>query len=84
MHETGASEEDACEYIQSLIGITWQKMNKDRAVKSPYSETFIEIVMNLARTAQSFYRHGDEFGTPNHETKDRIVSLLIQPFPICM
>ncbi len=61
-----------------------QKMNKDRAVKSPFSETFIEIAMNLARAAQCFYGHGDGFGIPNHETKDRIVSLLIQPFPICM
>ncbi len=36
--------------------------------------------MNLDRVLQCFYRHGDGFGIPNHDTKDHILSLLIQSF----
>ncbi|GMY11172.1 myrcene synthase, chloroplastic-like [Fagus crenata] len=84
MHETGASKEDAREYIQYLSGATWKKMNKDRDAKSPFSETFIEIAMNLVRGALFFYDHGDRFGIRNHENKDSVLSLLIQPFPLYM
>ena len=52
MNETGASEEDACEYIRYLISETWKKMNEERDAASPLSETFIEIVFNLGRMAQ--------------------------------
>jgi (-)-alpha-terpineol synthase len=84
MHETGASKEDAREYIQYLSGATWKKMNKDRDAKSPFSETFIEIAMNLVRGALFFYDHEDRFGIRNHENKDSVLSLLIQPFPLYM
>ena len=82
MHETGASYEDAYEYIQYLSGITWKQMNKDRVAKSPFSQTYIGIAVNLARTAMFFYHHGDRFGVTNCETKDRVLSLLVQPFPL--
>ncbi|KAK7851095.1 myrcene synthase [Quercus suber] len=29
-----------------------------------------------------FYHHGDRFGVTNHETKDRVLSLSVQPFPL--
>ena len=77
MHETGASDEDAYEYIQYLSGITWKKMNTDRVAKSPFSETYIGIAVNLARGAMFFYYHGDRFGVTNCETKDRVLSLLV-------
>ncbi|KAK7853612.1 myrcene synthase [Quercus suber] len=81
MNETGASEEEAREHIRFLISATWKKMNEDRAASSPFSETFIEIALNLARMAQCMYQHGDGHGAGNHETKDRVFSLLIQPIP---
>ncbi|RVW96947.1 (-)-alpha-terpineol synthase [Vitis vinifera] len=49
MYETGASEEDARKHISYLIGETWKKLNEDRAVESPFPETFIGIATNLAR-----------------------------------
>ena len=52
MNKTGASEEDAREYIRYLITETWRKMNEERDATSPLSETFIEIVFNLGRMAQ--------------------------------
>jgi (-)-alpha-terpineol synthase len=80
MNETGASEEDAREYIRSLISETWKKMNEEQASSSPFNQTFFEISMNLARMAQCMYQHGDGHGIgSNRETKDHILSLLIKP-----
>uniref|UniRef100_A0A2N9HUY7 Uncharacterized protein n=1 Tax=Fagus sylvatica TaxID=28930 RepID=A0A2N9HUY7_FAGSY len=82
MNETGASEKDAREYIRCLIMVTWKKMNEERATTSPFSQTFIEIAMNLARMGQCMYQYGDGHGIVDRETKDRILSLLIKPIPL--
>ncbi|KAG7981065.1 hypothetical protein I3843_05G213200 [Carya illinoinensis] len=82
MNDTGASEEVAREYIRSLISTTWKKFNEERAANSPFSEPFVEIAMNLARMAQCMYEHGDGHGIGNHETKDRVLALLIHPISL--
>jgi (-)-alpha-terpineol synthase len=82
MNETGASEKDAREYIRCLIMVTWKKMNEERATTSPFSQTFIEIAMNLARMGQCMYQYGDGHGIVDCETKDHILSLLIKPIPL--
>jgi (-)-alpha-terpineol synthase len=83
MNETGASEEDAREYIRSLISATWKKMNGEKFVSHhPFSPTFIEIAMNIARMSQCMYQHGDGHSVEDGETKDRVLSLLIHPIPL--
>ncbi|KAE8077313.1 hypothetical protein FH972_015885 [Carpinus fangiana] len=83
MNETGASEEGARKHIRFLISKTWNKMNEEaRAASSPFSRTFIEIVLNLARTAQCIYLHGDGHGVEDRETKDNVLSLIIHPIPL--
>nr|QWQ79600.1 TPS42 [Juglans sigillata] len=82
MNDTGVSEEDAREYIRSLIRATWKKFNKERTVTSPFSETYIEVAMNLARMAQCMYQYGDGHGSAESETKDRVLALLIHPIPL--
>ncbi|KAF9600972.1 hypothetical protein IFM89_014678 [Coptis chinensis] len=79
MHETGVSEEVACEYIRHMIGNLWKKMNKDPLDDSFFSQTYIEAVVNLARMAQCMYQYGDGHGVPDRETKDRVLSLLVEP-----
>ncbi|KAF9592455.1 hypothetical protein IFM89_014945 [Coptis chinensis] len=79
MHETGVSEEVACEYIRYMIGNLWKKLNKDRLDDSVFSQTYIEAVVNLARMAQCMYQYGDGHGVPDRETKDRVLSLLVEP-----
>ncbi|XP_022896316.1 terpene synthase 10-like [Olea europaea var. sylvestris] len=79
MNETGASEDEAREHIRSLIRETWKKMNQAQEIICPFSKTFIEIAMNLARMAQYMYQYGDGHGIQNHETKDRILALLFEP-----
>ncbi|KAB1205519.1 Myrcene synthase, chloroplastic [Morella rubra] len=82
MKETGAGEEEAREYIKSMIAETWKKMNEEVAASSPFSQTYIEIAMNLARMAQCMYQHGDGHGIQAHsQTKDRVLSLLIHSIP---
>lgn len=82
MYETGASEEDARKHISYLIEGTWKKLNEDGAVESPLPETFIRIATNFARMAQCMYQHGDGHGIEDGETKDRVLSLLIEPIPV--
>ncbi|GLT68362.1 hypothetical protein SLA2020_406040 [Shorea laevis] len=80
MQETGASEEDAREYIQDLVGITWKKMNKELLDQtSPLPQSLIEAAMNLARMAQFMYWHGDGHSSQDHVMKTRILSLLVNP-----
>lgn len=82
MNDTGVDEEDAREYIRSLISATWKKFNKELTATSPFSKTFIEIAMNLARMAQYMYQHGDGHGVGQRETKDRVSALLIHPISL--
>ncbi|XP_052624612.1 R-linalool synthase QH1, chloroplastic isoform X2 [Lactuca sativa] len=67
MHETGATEENAREYIKKLIMQTWKKLNKERmSVNYPRSGIFIECATNLGRMGQFTYQHAsDAFGSPD-------------------
>lgn len=82
MNESGASEEEAREYIRFLISATWKQMNKERVVDYPFSKTFVRIAMNLGRMAQCMYQHGDGHGHSNSQTKDRIRALLFEPISL--
>ncbi|XP_059627315.1 (-)-alpha-terpineol synthase-like [Cornus florida] len=82
MYETGASEEEARDYIKHLIDETWKKMNEDLFSVSPFSKTFISMGMNFGRVAQCLYQYGDGHGVEDGETKGRVVSLLIEPIPL--
>ncbi|KAG2694444.1 hypothetical protein I3760_08G144700 [Carya illinoinensis] len=82
MNETGASDKDAREHIRYLISEAWKKMNKERATSSSFSQAFMEYAMNLARTAQCIYQYGDGHGIQDRETRDNVLSLLINPIPL--
>ncbi|CAA2977601.1 terpene synthase 10-like [Olea europaea subsp. europaea] len=82
MNETGASEDESRKHIRFLICETWKKINKGRDANCPFSQTFIEIAVNLARMAQYMYQYGDGHGIQNRETKDRILALLFEPIPL--
>ncbi|KAG8370983.1 hypothetical protein BUALT_Bualt13G0040000 [Buddleja alternifolia] len=82
MHDTGCSEKDSRDYIKNLIGSTWKKINEDVLMNSEYSRDFIETSINFARISQCMYQYGDGHGVPDRESKERILSLLIEPFPL--
>ncbi|KAL5568185.1 hypothetical protein UlMin_024760 [Ulmus minor] len=73
MHQSGASEEEARQHIKFLISEIWKQMNEDQKENSPFCKT------NLGRMAQCMYQHGDGHGVQDRETKDRVLSLLINP-----
>ncbi|KAF2309332.1 hypothetical protein GH714_001663 [Hevea brasiliensis] len=80
MHESGASEAAAREHIHYLISEAWKKINEYQIGNTAvFSQTFIRMAMNLARMSQCMYQHGDGFGAQNLETKNRVISLLVEP-----
>ncbi|KAK4275782.1 hypothetical protein QN277_018808 [Acacia crassicarpa] len=80
MKETGASEQEAFEYVYALMCQTWKKMNA-AVNNSEFSQSFTEIAMNLARMAQYMYQHGDGHSEDSH-TNLRLLSLLNNPIPV--
>ncbi|EXC24794.1 Myrcene synthase [Morus notabilis] len=82
MHEAGVSEEKARQHIKLLIRETWKKINEDRVADSSFSKTFTEIATNVVRMAQSMYLHGDGYAIQDRETKELVMSLLVDPIPL--
>ncbi|KAF2283045.1 hypothetical protein GH714_043064 [Hevea brasiliensis] len=80
MHESGASEAAAREHIHYLISEAWKKINEYQIGNTAvFSQTFIRMAMNLARMSQCIYQHEDGFGAQNLQTKNRVISLLVEP-----
>nr|AHI50308.2 limonene-myrcene synthase [Erythranthe lewisii]AHI50309.2 limonene-myrcene synthase [Erythranthe lewisii] len=85
MNETGGDTEDAQTYIRTVIYETWKKMNEERvAADSLFQKDFVRSAVDLGRMAQYMYQHGDGHGIHFPEMKDRISSLLFEPFSVDM
>ncbi|KAL4312686.1 hypothetical protein GQ457_01G004230 [Hibiscus cannabinus] len=81
MYENEASEEEAREHIKKLIEAAWKKINKEQMAESPFSRTFIKIAMDFARVSHMMYQNGDGYGIEDGDTKDRVLSLFVNPIP---
>ncbi|XP_021840973.2 probable terpene synthase 12 [Spinacia oleracea] len=80
--EEGGSLKDARKHVRKLIDESWKGLNEIQAVnKSPFSKEFIETAMNLARTAQCAYQHGDGHGSPEL-IKKKISSIIVDPLQL--
>lgn len=77
MHDKGATEEVAREYIRYLTDKAWKKMNEELLTDSPLPRAFIKLAANWGRTAETTYQYGDGHGVPDQETKERVLSLLV-------
>ncbi|KAI3917257.1 hypothetical protein MKX01_000034 [Papaver californicum] len=83
MHETGASESIARKHMKHLISASWEKMNTSlSASRGVFPSSLISIIQNIARMGQYMYQHGDGYGIPNRESKDRIMSIIVKPIPV--
>nr|QPL17964.1 terpene synthase [Lathyrus odoratus] len=80
MKETGGSEDEAIEYVKSMLYSTWKKMNKEVHTSS-FSNIFIETAMNIGRMALFMYQHGDGHSIQDRDIQTRIMSLTFQPIP---
>ncbi|KAL8107827.1 hypothetical protein AgCh_024292 [Apium graveolens] len=85
MMDTGVSEEVAREHMINLMKKKWAAVMKHRLADGiPLDWSFVEILLNLVRTAHCMYNGGDDgHGVEDGLTKDRISLLFKEPIP-CM
>lgn len=81
MNERSVTEEQARDHIKGLVLESWRKLNETIAQNS-HPTPMISMSLNMARTAQCIYQHGDGIGTSFGVTKDRLTSLIVDPIPI--
>ncbi|KAI8007532.1 putative terpene synthase 9 [Camellia lanceoleosa] len=78
MMDKGVTEEQARDHIKGLISLSWRKLNKTIAKNSnPKSIILTTLSLNMARTAQCIYQHGDGVGTSAGVTRDRLMPLIV-------
>ncbi|KAJ1704065.1 hypothetical protein LUZ63_003844 [Rhynchospora breviuscula] len=82
MHNKGVTEFIARQEINKMIRKYWTFINGEITGNSSFEKYFKNVVLNVPRTALCFYEHGDGYGKPGLETKDRITSLLFDPIKL--
>ena len=84
MAEKGLSEEEAEDEIKALISKSWKTLNEKDYLNnnSMLPKPFVNLCMNMARTAHFIFQHGDGIGTSNGVTKIRLASLIVKPIHI--
>ncbi|PIA58429.1 hypothetical protein AQUCO_00500392v1 [Aquilegia coerulea] len=81
MREENASEVDAQKHIRGLIIDTWKKMNIS-IFESPFDTAFVNVAINLARTSLFIYQYGDGLGVEDSQSKEHILSLIVNPVEV--
>ncbi|KAF8391458.1 hypothetical protein HHK36_023763 [Tetracentron sinense] len=81
MNKVGVSEKQAREHIEGLVKDSWKKLNGE-CVKTSFPRPIVNMSLNMARTAQFIFQHGNGIGTSEGVTKDRVMSSFIEPIPI--
>ncbi|KAI3961573.1 hypothetical protein MKW92_032767 [Papaver armeniacum] len=82
MQETNVSENDAREHIKGLIMETWKEMNRFLFDSSPFDRSFVNLVLNFARTSLFMYQYGDGLGVEHSKSVEHVLSLIVNPIPI--
>ncbi|XP_057539415.1 isoprene synthase, chloroplastic-like [Amaranthus tricolor] len=80
--DKGVSHKEARKVISKMIDESWKGLNEIQTNnQTPFSKEFIETSMNIARTSQCAYQHGDGHGSPEL-LKKKILSLVVQPITL--
>lgn len=79
MHERKVPEAVAREHIMQLMEAEWRLLNGNRVATSSFEEYFQNVAINIPRAAQFFYGKGDGYAKSDGETKQQVISLLIEP-----
>ncbi|KAI3944651.1 hypothetical protein MKW98_021109 [Papaver atlanticum] len=82
MQETNVSEEDAREHVKSLIIETFKEMNRYLYAPSPFDRSFVNIVLNFARTTLFMYQYGDGIGAEHSKSIEHVLSMIVNPIHI--
>lgn len=78
--QRGAVSEDvARRQMKELIKANWRCVNGDRGAMSSFEEYMKRMAINMIRTFQFFYQDEDRYGKADGETKNQVMSLLINP-----
>ncbi|XP_059452377.1 probable terpene synthase 9 [Corylus avellana] len=80
MVQESVSKEEAQDHIKRLINYSWRKLN-EKGAKSSLPKSVVKMSINMARTAQCIYQHGDGLGTSTGVIKDHLTSLIVKPIP---
>ncbi|XAR53728.1 Alpha-farnesene synthase [Bertholletia excelsa] len=79
MREANVSEEAARKHLRVLIMDSWTKLNRECLSQSPSLRSYALYTTNMARVAHFIYQNGDGFGDPDRDTRQQVLSILIDP-----
>ncbi|KAG8385684.1 hypothetical protein BUALT_Bualt03G0070700 [Buddleja alternifolia] len=82
MRESNVGEEESREHIGKIVTRSWKETN-GLFISSPHcQQPMIRYVINAARVANFIYQNGDGFGVQDRETREQVLSCLIDPLPL--
>ncbi|RZC85098.1 hypothetical protein C5167_047882 [Papaver somniferum] len=82
MQEKNVSEKDAREHVKGLIMEMWKEMNRSLLDSSPFDGSFVNLVLNFARTSLFMYQYGDALGSEHSRSIEHVLSLIVNPIHI--
>ncbi|PIN22183.1 Alpha-farnesene synthase [Handroanthus impetiginosus] len=82
MREANVVEGKAREYMKNLELHSWRKINGLYMASLTWEKPMLRYVINTARVANFIYQNGDGFGVQNQETRDQVLSCLVEPLPL--
>nr|QNC49789.1 terpene synthase 7 [Leucophyllum frutescens] len=81
MKEANVEEEEARDYVSKSITYSLKKMNGLFINSQQSQQPIIRYILNIARVANFFYRNGDGFGVQGGDTRQQVLSCLVEPIP---
>ncbi|XP_078157512.1 monoterpene synthase 8, chloroplastic-like [Carex rostrata] len=82
MRDKRVTESVARQGINEMAWKCWKLLNSENVGDSSFHEHYINFLLNVVRMTDCFYEKGDGYGDPGHKTKERVISLLLEPIKI--
>uniref|UniRef100_A0A7N0REC0 Uncharacterized protein n=1 Tax=Kalanchoe fedtschenkoi TaxID=63787 RepID=A0A7N0REC0_KALFE len=82
VNQYGVSEEETYKEFNKLVSLAWKDMNEEclKPTKVPFKA--LEVILNIARSAEVFYTDEDPLTISHKLIKKEITALLVDPVPI--
>ncbi|PIN22184.1 Alpha-farnesene synthase [Handroanthus impetiginosus] len=82
MREANVVEGKARDHMKNLESHSWKKIKGLYMASLSWEKPMIRYMINTARVANFIYQNGDGFGVQNQETRDQVLSCLVEPVPL--
>ncbi|RZC93388.1 hypothetical protein C5167_026001 [Papaver somniferum] len=69
-------------YMQETNVSENAQINRYLIVSSPFDRSFVNIVLNFARTTLFMYQHGDGIGAEHSKSIEHVLSMIVKPIHI--